>query len=319
MMPSQPTFSLRQMWIAGVASVSLLTPSVVFAQEATQAETPTASIGTYAPKGSGPGLWVVRDEDSTLYLFGTFHALKPDTPWRTANVDAAFASADEYWFEVADLNAVGEAGSIIMQKGLSPARPLSSLLTEAELASLDKAARTVGLSAAQLDPMRPWFASLNLGLATITQAGYKAENGGDRVLHTMAEAQGKPIKGFETLAQQVGFLANMDEASQLEQLRSSLSDFEAGPDMLHTMVTAWANGDIKGLDDLIGATTREQSPETYEVIFTRRNKDWANQIQQILTGSGTAFISVGAGHLAGPDSLQVQLATRGIRVDRIMP
>ena len=319
MQTPRSTFSLRKLWIAGAAAVSLLAPSVVVAEQAVQGPAPAASIGTYAPEGSGPGLWVIRDADSTLYLFGTFHALQPDTPWRTAAADAAFASADEYWFEVADLTAVGDAGSIIMQKGLSPSRPLSSLLTPDEMASLDKAARTVGLSGAQLDPMRPWFASLNLALATITQAGFKAENGGDHVLHAMAEATGKPIKGFETVPQQIGFFADLDEDSQLQVLRSSLADFEAGADQVNQMVKLWAIGDVDGLDDMIGKASRTDAPKMYETIFTARNKDWANQVEHLLQGSGTAFISVGAGHLAGPDSLQVQLEARGIRVERVVP
>jgi uncharacterized protein YbaP (TraB family) len=36
----------------------------------------------------------------------------------------------------------------------------------------------------------------------------------------------------------------------------------------------------------------------------------------MLKGSGVQQIAVGAAHLAGPDSLQVQLAKRGIKVER---
>lgn len=307
------SFSLRGLLVAGAAALSFLVPTVALAQEAA----PSASVGTYAVQGQGPGLWVVRDEDSTLYLFGTFHALKPDTAWRTASMDAAFASADEYWFELANITDTSAVVPIVQQKGLSPTRPLSSLLSSEEMASLDRAAKSVGLTAAQLDPMRPWFAGLSLGVATITQAGYRPEHGGDTILHTMAEARGKPIKGFETMAQQVGFFADLDEDKQVEQLRSSLKEFDAGPEQLHKMVTAWSTGDVQALDDMIGATTRVQAPETYDIIFTKRNKDWAEQVAKILEGSGTVFIAVGAGHLAGPDSLQAQLEARGIHAERL--
>jgi uncharacterized protein YbaP (TraB family) len=52
-------------------------------------------------------------------------------------------------------------------------------------------------------------------------------------------------------------------------------------------------------------------------MLTRRNQAWADRIQTLLAGSGTTFISVGAGHLAGADSLQAQLEQRGIRVERL--
>ena len=181
--------------VGAALSALLLAPSAM-------AQAPSAASGAVvaAPAGSGPGLWMIKDEDSTLYLFGTVHVLKPDTPWGTARVDQAFASADEYWFEIADLNDAAGAVPIIQSKGVSPDRPLSSLLTAEEQADLDAAARSLGATAAQLDPLRPWFAALQLTMASITKAGYLPQNGGDQVLHARAAATGKPIKGFECSA-----------------------------------------------------------------------------------------------------------------------
>jgi uncharacterized protein YbaP (TraB family) len=278
---------------------------------------PESVAVTPAPAGSGPRLWVVRDADSTIYLFGTVHVLKPETPWGTARVDRAFASADEYWFEIADLSDTAGALPIIQAKGISPDRPLSSLLTPEEMSDLDAAARTVGASAAQLNPLRPWLASLQLALASIKKAGYVAENGGDQILHARAAATGKPIKGFETMPQQIGFIADMSEPAQLAMLRSGLEEFDQADAFLARMVTAWATGDVDVLDALIGQEMRTDSAEMYAVMLTRRNQDWADQIQAVLAGSGTAFISVGAGHLAGPDSLQAQLEQRGVRVEPV--
>jgi uncharacterized protein YbaP (TraB family) len=45
---------------------------------------------------------------------------------------------------------------------------------------------------------------------------------------------------------------------------------------------------------------------------------WAGQIEDILEGSGVAFIAVGAAHLVGPDSVQAQLARRGVRAQPAM-
>ena len=294
-------------------SALLLAPS-------TMAQTPEAApvAVTAAPSGSGPALWVIRDANSTLYLFGTVHVLKPETPWGTARVDRAFASADEYWFEIADLNNQDGVLPLIQAKGISPDRPLSSLLTADELADLDAAARTVGATAAQLDPLRPWLASLQLALASIQKAGYVATNGGDQILHARAAAAGKPIRGFETAPQQIGFIADMSEDAQLAMLRSSLKEFDQAEAMLGRMVSAWSTGDVEGIDALIGQEMKAESPEMYAVMLTRRNEAWADQIQTLLAGSGTAFISVGAGHLAGADSLQAKLAQRGITAARVV-
>ncbi|MBK1968702.1 TraB/GumN family protein [Brevundimonas diminuta] len=260
---------------------------------------------------------MVKDADSTLYLFGTVHVLKPETPWGSAKLDRAFAGADEYWFEIADLNDAAGAVPIIQSKGVSPDRPLSSLLTAEEQADLDAAARSIGATAAQLDPLRPWFAALQLAMASITKAGYLPQNGGDQVLHARAAATGKPIKGFETMPQQIGFIADMSEEAQLAMLRSGLKEFDQAPEFLGRMVGAWSTGDVDGLDALIGQEMKAESPEMYEVMLTRRNTDWTNQIVAMLEGSGTAFISVGAGHLAGADSVQAMLAKRGVTVEEV--
>ena len=307
-----PACLLSTLAVGAALSTLLLAPSAL-------AQAPVAEpvAVTAAPAGSGPGLWVVRDADSTIYLFGTVHVLKPDTPWGTARVDQAFANADEFWFEIADLNNQDGVLPLIQAKGLSPERPLSSLLTAEERVDLDAAARTVGATAQQLDPLRPWLASLQLALASIQKAGYVAANGGDQVLHARAAATGKPIKGFETAPQQIGFIADMSEEAQLAMLRSGLKEFDQAEAFLGRMVNAWSTGDVEGLDRLIGQEMKAESPEMYAVMLTRRNQDWADQVQTLLAGSGTAFISVGAGHLAGADSLQAQLEQRGVRVERV--
>ncbi|MNH51952.1 TraB family protein [compost metagenome] len=298
--------------VSAALSALLLAPSAV-------AQTPVAAPAavTAAPGGSGPALWVVKDADSTIYLFGTVHVLKPETPWGTARVDQAFASADEYWFEIADLANQDGVMPLIQAKGISPDRPLSSLLTAEEVADLDAAARTVGATAAQLDPLRPWLASLQLALASIAKAGYVPANGGDQILHARAAATGKPIRGFETAPQQIGFIADMSEDAQLAMLRSGLKEFDQADAVLGRMVTAWSTGDVDGLDVLIGQEMKAESPEMYAVMLTGRNDNWADQIQTLLAGSGTAFISVGAGHLAGEDSLQAKLAQRGVTATRV--
>ena len=308
------TACVRSTLAVGAALSALLLAPSVMAQEPAVSE-PVAVAA--APVGSGPGLWVVRDADSTVYLFGTVHVLKPETPWGTARVDQAFASADEYWFEIADLADQTGVMPVIQAKGVSPDRPLSSLLTAEEMADLDAAARTVGATAAQLDPLRPWLASLQLALASIQKAGYVAANGGDQILHARAAATGKPIKGFETAPQQIGFIADMSEDAQLAMLRTGLKEFDTAEVVLDQMVTAWSTGDVEGLDALIGLEMKVESPELYAVMLTQRNTKWADQIQNLLAGAGTAFISVGAGHLAGSDSLQAQLEQRGVSIERI--
>ena len=291
-------------------------PGHAFAQSEAAAA-PAAVTAVPQAQGAGPALWVIRDADSTLYLFGTIHVLRPDTAWGSAKVDAAFDSADRVIFEISNPDDQAAIIPLIQQYGVSPARPLSSLLTAGEFADLDRAAQTIGATAAQLDPLRPWFVALNLSLAPVVKAGYDPKSGAELILKARAEAAGKPVTGFETIDKQVSILANLSEPTQLEFLRSTLTEVDNAATELDLLVAAWASGDVATIERLGVDEMRDSSQEVYDALLVHRNADWAGQIQTLLEGSGTVFIAVGSAHLAGPDSVQAQLEHRGVEVDRV--
>ncbi|KQR53327.1 polysaccharide biosynthesis protein GumN [Brevundimonas sp. Leaf168] len=276
----------------------------------------TAAPAAPAPiQGEGPALWVVKDADSTLYLFGSVHVLRPTTGWASPRVEAAFDSASDIWFEISNPDDQAAIMPLIQQHGLSPETPLSSRLTPEENAELDAAAQAMGASAAQLQPMKPWLAALSLSVAPLIKAGYDPKSGVELVLKARAEAAGKPIHGFETIDKQIGILAGLPDDVQLVFLRETLKDYENAATKLDEMVEAWARGDVATLDRVTIAEMKEASPALYQAVLVDRNTDWANQIQTLLEGSGTAFIAVGAAHLTGDDSVQAILQKRGVTVE----
>lgn len=266
---------------------------------------------------SGPALWVVRDADSTLYLFGTVHLLRPGGDWMTPTVADAFNTSEELWLEIEDPTDQATAAPLIMQHGLSPETPLSSRLNAEELASLDQATAAMAATREMLDPMRPWLAAITLSMAPLVQAGYDPAAGVDMVLRQQAIEAGKPIHGLETIEQQLMFFAGMEPEVELDFLRSTLETVDEGASMLDAMAGAWAAGDLEAMYGLGGDEMRTDYPAIYDQLLTRRNANWVGQIQDELAGSGTVFIAVGALHLAGPDSVQAQLQAAGVTVERV--
>lgn len=281
------------------------------------AQTAPAAAAHPAIQGDGPALWVIRDADSTLYLFGSVHVLRPTVGWASDRVNAAFDSADKIWFEISNPDDQAAMTPLIQQYGLSPQTPLSSLLNADELAQLDAAAQTIGASAAQLDPLRPWLAGLTLSVAPLVKAGYDPASGVELALKARAEAAGKPIAGFETIDEQIRILATLPEDVQVAFLRQTLEDFDDAVTMLDGLVDAWAKGDVAGVEKVGLEDMRTEAPAVYKALLVDRNANWAGQIQTLLEGSGTGFIAVGAAHLAGPDSVQSMLAARGVEVARV--
>ncbi|MED5538863.1 MAG: TraB/GumN family protein [Pseudomonadota bacterium] len=301
---------------AGLALVFAIAgaPTQVLAQAAPATAAPAAAP---AIQGQGPALWVIKDADSTLYLFGSVHVLRPTTGWASPRVNAAFDSASDIWFEITNPEDQAAMMPLIQQYGLSPQTPLSSRLTPEEVAQLDVAAKTIGASAAQLDPLKPWLAALSLSVAPLVKAGYDPQSGVELALKARAQAAGKRLHGFETLEKQVGMLATLPDDVQLEFLRETLKDFDEAVEMLDSMVEAWAKGDVQALDRIVVEEMKTDAPELYKVLLVDRNTDWANQIQTLLQGSGTAFIAVGAAHLTGDDSVQSILQSRGVAVETV--
>lgn len=314
------TTSTAAMGRAALGATLGLGLTVALLAGASEAFAQTAPAHAHAPiapaAGQGPALWTVSDEDSTIYLFGTVHVLRPDTAWGSAKVDAAFDASENIVFEISNPDDQAAIVPLIQQHGISPERPLSSLLTPEEVAHLDTAARSIGASAAQMDPMRPWLVALTLAVAPMMKAGYDPQSGVEKILKHRAEEAGKPITGLETIDQQIGLLAGLSEETQLDLLRSTLTDFDDATTELDTLVQAWAAGDVDTIARTAVDKMRTESEELYEALLVRRNTAWADQIQDLLKGSGTTFIAVGSAHLAGADSVQALLEARGVTVTR---
>ena len=300
----------------GLAAALVLGPTRAFAQAAAPAATAAAPRAVPQAPGVGPALWVIRDADSTLYLFGTVHVLRPTTAWGSPRVDAAFDSADQVWFEISNPDDQMAIVPLIQQHGLSPDRQLSHLVTTGQLTLLDSAARSIGSNAVQMDVFRPWLAALTLSVAPLTAAGYDPRSGVELTLKARADAAGKPVHGFETIDKQVRILAGMPESEQLAYLASTLESYEGATVELDRMVEAWASGDVATLEAVGVEEMQSESPALYRALLVQRNTDWADQIQTLLAGSGTVFIAVGAAHLAGDDSVQEILEDRGVTVTR---
>ena len=270
------------------------------------------------PAMARPGLWVVRDADTTIYLFGTVHLLPHDTDWRFPALDKALADSQALYVEIVDDDQANMT-ALVLRYGMDMAHPLTGLLTPFDRDRLERAARLANVpgGVASLNMMRPWLAALTLTVAPLTQAGLDPAQGVDRQLRAAMEKAGKPVRALETAEQQIRFLADMPQAMQLAMLRSTLRDTDRATVDLEAIIQAWKRGDDKALARLENDLMRKEEPRLYQRLLVERNEAWARQVAAMLQQPGTVFVAVGAAHLAGPDSLQEQLEKQGENVDRL--
>ncbi len=263
-----------------------------------------------------PAMWVIRDKDSTIYLIGTLHLLRHETEWNAAKVTKTVSESSELWLEAADVDDQASLMPIMAQYGVDREKTLSSKLNAAQKEKLSKLADIYGVPMAMLEPMRPWMAALMFAVIPLQKAGYDPNAGVDRLLKAQAEKEGDKIQGFETAEEQVRFFADLPEPEQIAFLEEILGDAEKGMAQLEKLAKAWLEGDNETLGNILANEFKKEAPAIYEKFLVRRNIAWSEKIAAILKGSGVQQIAVGAAHLAGPDSLQVQLAKRGIKVER---
>ena len=263
---------------------------------------------------AGPALWIVRDADSTIYLFGTIHFLRPDADWRTDRVERALNASGVLVLEVANPDDRAAAVPLIQQYGLSPDRPLSSILQPDDLQRLGVVAASIGADARQMDMMRPWLAGVMLSSAGLARAGYGPQSGVDVALRSMAQQAGKQIVGLETAEDQVRMLSGFPEDGQIAFLNSTLSAFDDAPIELERLASAWSAGDTDAIARITLDPMKKRSERLYQTLIVDRNGRWARQIVDMLKGAGTTFVAVGALHLSGDDGLPAILQADGIEV-----
>ena len=267
-----------------------------------------------------PGLWVATGPNATVYLFGTVHLLRKDQPWETPRIAKALASSQELWLEIPDPGDATEAQRLIGALGFDREHPLSTKLTPAVLAHLDQAAKAAGFPEGErtLEPMRPWLASVALEDAMVVHSGFDPNAGAEETLLHEAHAAGKSVRGFETMEQQMHFLADLSPALEIQMLQNTLQDFDEGPQKLEALVDAWLKGDTASIARTMVDEVRQPSPELYRRILVARNEAWADAIAKMVEQPGVRFVAVGAAHLAGPDSVQVALQRRGVPVAQLL-
>jgi uncharacterized protein len=271
-------------------------------------------VGTAA---ADPSLWHIQDEDSDIYVFGTVHILRPGMEWQTEDVMSAFNAADTVYFE-APVNDPAQASSmqqVVLANAMNPAGvTLSSLVSDETWASIEEFAPQVGFSAAQLESLRPWIATVQLSVGFIVAAGYNPESGVEATLWPMANEAGKSLAYFETVEEQIGFFANLPQDVEVRLLEETMAEFAQSPDQIDRLVTSWANGDQGAIDAVMNGQMRTDAPEVHDVIIVQRNLRWVEDIAEMLDGSGTTFIAVGSGHLPGEQGVISLLRDRGIDV-----
>jgi uncharacterized protein YbaP (TraB family) len=276
----------------------------------------TAPAPKAAATDADPALWVVKDADTTVYLFGTVHVLKPGLTWFDEAVKTAFDKSDTLVLEI-QMPEPSVAQQLFLSKGMNPTGPtLTEQLPADKRAAVTKALTDAGLPPQAYDRMKPWLAAIVATQAPLQKLGYEMNNGPEKVLTEAAKTGGKKVDALETVEQQLGFFDALPTPAQITFLTAGVEQLPQLPKLMGDMVDVWAKGDPQGLAKIMNDTL-DDSPELAKALLTDRNKTWASWIGKRMEQPGTVFVAVGAGHLAGADAVQEQLKAYKLTATRV--
>ena len=265
------------------------------------------------PIEARPALWRVADADTTIWLFGSIHALPPEVHWRTPLVDRAVAGADTLILEVPPADPTAARARFLAVATHTGMPPILDRVPRGERTALARGIDAAGLNAGDLNGLETWAAALAIGAAAARREEASGAQGVEAVLATSFE--GRAIGALETRGGQFAAFAHLPEASQRSLLLQAAAEVRGPARSYPQLLKAWTTGDEAGLAATIAPLRRD--PVIDAALVTGRNARWASAIVRRMARPGRVFVAVGAGHLVGSGSVVAMLRARGLLVTRV--
>ena len=269
------------------------------------------------PQTARPALWAVSDADTTIYLFGTIHLLPSGLKWRTPKIDQAMAKSQELVVEtIVDEKNPAKLLSAMASLGFNAPNlpPVAERVPAAKRAALAEAIKKTGLPPQAFERMKTWAVAINL--LGLKFRELSLGRGVEPVLRDDFTAQNKPIGDLESNLEQLSYFDRLPESAQRNLLEGAIEDSSSMKQEFGAMLDAWTRGDVKQISRTFDSDLATV-PAMRDALIRQRNANWARWIEQRMSQPGTIMIAVGAGHLAGSQSVVEALKKDGFKVTRV--
>jgi uncharacterized protein YbaP (TraB family) len=239
-------------------------------------------------------LWEISGNGlkQSSFLFGTIHILCPDEIRFSPVLKEKLEISQQLILEI-DLGDPQLQTEMLKGAQMKNDTSLSDLLDEATFSQFAKDFQQLtGMPIALVSKMKP---SMIQSLLILPMLGCHP-SGWEQELVKFAQTKQIPMKGLETIHEQLAVLDATSYKDQANQLQKSLSNQDSLRDALFELLRIYKDQDISKMVDLI---YKDSTDEAFtERILTDRNERWIPKIMAE-TAKKASFIGVGAGHLAG--------------------
>lgn len=268
------------------------------------------------PLAAAPAMWEVRDADSAIVLFGSFHILPDGTEWRTPLFDEKLAGADIVVFET-DVSplAMARIGAEAFVRGIYTDGTLLTDRLDADInAQLREELARIGMPIGPVLAMRPWMAANAVGTAALEAIGFSAM-GVEFALEGEIAAERRRF--LESGEDQLDVLSGAPEDEKIAMLVNTLAEIDHLPKLMSKMLRSWVNGTPERLTLLFQLEMGGFEDAFMERLIYARNRNWIPALEDMLERNEQAMVIVGAGHLVGEQNVIMLLEAAGYSVERI--
>lgn len=256
------------------------------------------------------------------YVFGTHHFAPKSILDSIPGLETALESVDLLYGEV-DMGQMNDI-EVMMQLQQFMLAPkdstISKVLSTAEYLKLDSVwSKYMGemLPLKMMDMLKPaaLMTQMEAAIATKELSSYNANDNIDIIMQQRAKLLNIPVRGLETIAQQMGVLMGNSLASQAQDLMEYIDSIGENIDKIAELTEAYMKQDYISLSHLIEESNKEDS-ESAETLIYQRNENWIPILLSQLPDK-SLMIVVGAGHLPGERGILNLLSKANYKVTPI--
>jgi uncharacterized protein YbaP (TraB family) len=276
------------------------------------------SVENASNGNDGTSIWEVTKNGDTVYIGGTIHILPvSEFPLPTQFTDI-YQQSDTVVFEaeLPDSTDVAAQQQMMMELSYQNGETLKDTLTDETFKALDQYLSAFGASANQLASFKPGFVTTML-VTMEAQRAQMAGEGVDAYFTQLAKRDNKEREYLESLDFQINMLANLGDGEEERFISETLATLPDLKSELEQTIKAWRAGDTEALNTLVIQTFKQEAPESYDDVFTKRNINWIPQIEAMFGDDDQEFVLVGAGHLVGEDNVLKLLEQKGYSVKQL--
>lgn len=265
-------------------------------------------------------IWKISSDNSFVYLLGSVHVASPDIYPLDSSIGDAFEISDKLVVEI-NINEVStlKAMLLLQKYGVYPGGDgLEENLPETLYMKLKDQFLEMGILISTMNDYRPWVIVMTMEGMVTGDNDYSAEYGIDFHFLDVAADRDMEILELESAEYQFELLSNLPDELMIKVLEMSIEEPLTVEDV-DLLFEFWEEGDAAGMAAFLFEDLIEEPALApyYDVIFTQRNINMRDKIEEYLADEYVYFIVVGAGHLVGDEGLINLLHEAGYDVEQM--